>query len=132
MPYFGRTSTERLYAVKPPLVNLFQQVVKTYDCTILCGHRGKIDQNKAFNSEPQRSKLKWPDGPHNEYPSKAVDAAPWPVNWEDTKRFYHFAGYVQGVAKQMDIPIRWGGDWDKDFDLNDQTFNDLVHFELVQ
>ena len=41
-----------------------------------------------------------------------------------------FAGYVQGVAEQLGIKIRWGGDWDSDFDFKDQTFNDLVHFEL--
>jgi peptidoglycan L-alanyl-D-glutamate endopeptidase CwlK len=28
--------------------------------------------------------------------------------------------------------IRWGGDWDMDNDLSDNTFNDLVHFELYK
>jgi peptidoglycan L-alanyl-D-glutamate endopeptidase CwlK len=58
--------------------------------------------------------------------------APYPIDWNDTKRFYHFAGFVLGVAKssKIAIPIRWGGDWDSDNDLNDQTFMDLVHWEL--
>ena len=34
------------------------------------------------------------------------------------------------VAQDLDIPIRWGGDWDSDNNLNDQNFMDLVHFEL--
>ena len=25
--------------------------------------------------------------------------------------------------------IHWGGDWDRDTEVNDQTFNDLAHFE---
>jgi len=28
----------------------------------------------------------------------------------------------------MEIPIRWGGDWDRDHCLSDQSFDDLVHF----
>lgn len=111
------------------LQQLFTEVVKTYDCTVLEGHRNEADQNAAFESG--KSKLKFPDGKHNGVPSLAVDVAPYPIDWNNTKRFYHFAGYVQGIAKMKGIKIRWGGDWDKDYDLDDQTFNDLVHFELT-
>jgi peptidoglycan L-alanyl-D-glutamate endopeptidase CwlK len=61
----------------------------------------------------------------------AVDLAPYPIDWKNTKRFYHFAGIVLGVATEMGIRIRWGGDWDMDDDLDDQSFMDLVHFEIV-
>jgi hypothetical protein len=61
----------------------------------------------------------------------AVDVAPYPIDWEDTKRFYHFAGFVQATAKQLNIPIIWGGDWNNNNNFKDQTFNDLVHFELI-
>jgi hypothetical protein len=30
----------------------------------------------------------------------------------------------------MNIKIRWGGDWDSDNIMKDQTFNDLPHFQL--
>ena len=63
--------------------------------------------------------------------SRAVDAAPWPIDWQDTKGFYHFAGFVRGIAAQLGIKIRWGGDWSNNMNLNDQTFFDLVHFELL-
>jgi hypothetical protein len=46
-------------------------------------------------------------------------------------RFYYMAGRVQTLAESMGITIRWGGDWDSDKDFFDQTFDDLVHFELV-
>jgi len=36
-----------------------------------------------------------------------------------------------GVASQMGIKIRWGGDWDSDGSVCDNKFNDLVHFELA-
>ena len=64
-------------------------------------------------------------------PSLAIDAAPSPIDWNDRERFFYFAGVVKGVAEEMGIKIRWGGDWDGDNDFDDQTFDDLVHFELV-
>ena len=77
--------------------------------------------------------MDYPNGKHNRKPSAAIDVAPWPIpDWEDLKTFYFFSGVVKGIANCLEIKIRWGGDWDSDNDLNDQTFNDLVHFELVE
>ena len=39
---------------------------------------------------------------------KAVDLAPFPIDWNNTKQFYYFAGMVLAVAKDMGIKIRWG------------------------
>lgn len=128
MPNFGRRSVHQLRTCDLWLQRLFERVVINYDCAVLIGHRGEEPQHQAFLSG--KSEKDWPDGEHNTYPSKAVDVAPWPIDWENTKRFYHFAGYVLGVAEVLAIPIRWGGDWDRDYDLDDQDFNDLVHFEL--
>lgn len=130
MPAFGKRSTRQLATADPQLQLLFERVVEEYDCSIITGHRGEEEQNRAV--EEGKSKLRYPRGKHNALPSRAVDVGPFPLDWSNTKRFYHFAGYVQGVAKAMGIPIRWGGDWDRDYDLDDQTFNDLVHFELTE
>jgi peptidoglycan L-alanyl-D-glutamate endopeptidase CwlK len=129
VPSFSARSLERLRTCDPRLQRLFERVVAEYDCTILEGHRGREAQERAF--QEGRSKIRWPDGLHNALPSFAVDVAPHPVDWNDLKRFYHFGGFVQGVAAAMGLPLRWGGDWDGDNDLGDQRFNDLVHFELV-
>jgi len=92
------------------------------------GYRNEEAQNKAYNSG--NSKKKYPESKHNAHPSLAVDVAPYPINFDDIKRFYFFGGYVTGVAEGMDLKIRWGGNWDKDYDVSDQIFNDLLHFEL--
>ena len=42
------------------------------------------------------------------------------------------AGHILATAKRLGYEFRWGGDWDSDNDLKDQTFNDLCHFELVR
>lgn len=129
MPTFSKSSTERLYTCDPRLIDLFHQVVKHYDCTIIQGHRDMQTQNKYFSDG--KSKVVWPNSKHNPSPSKAVDVAPYPLDWNDKERFYHFAGYVTALADVKGLGIRWGGDWDGDFDFNDQHFNDLVHFEIV-
>ena len=128
MPKFGKTSKRRLATCDDGLQNLFYEVVKYFDCSIIIGHRGEKDQNKAFDEG--KSKVRYPKGKHNSNPSTAVDVAPYPIDWDDKDRFIYFGGFVKGVALEMGIPLRWGGDWDNDTQLKDQKFNDLVHFEL--
>ena len=130
MPSFSKISRERLATCDKRLQDLFNEVIKHYDCSIICGHRGQEDQDRAFNEG--KSKIRWPNGKHNSNPSKAVDVAPYPIDWNDTKRFYHFAGFVKGLATSMGIKIRWGGDWDGDNDFKDNSFNDTPHFEIME
>lgn len=129
MANFGVKSNNNLSSCDIRLVRLFTEVVKNYNCSILQGHRDKKTQEEYFNSG--KSKVKYPNSKHNSYPSKAIDVAPYPIDWEDTNRFYHFAGYVKGIADRLGIKLRWGGDWDGDLTFSDQSFNDLVHFELL-
>lgn len=136
MPKFSRRSNDRLSTCHPKLQKVFNKVVEDFDCTILVGYRNKADQDAAYESG--KSKLKYPQGKHNRKPSLAVDVAPWPIpaDWgskdrNEYEKFKYFAFYVIGVAKGMGITIRWGGDWDMDWDTQDQTFNDLVHFEII-
>ena len=136
MSRFGTSSTQRLCECEPDLQHIFRFVVERFDCSVLCGHRSEAAQNAVFESG--KSRVQWPDSKHNSYPSKAIDVAPWPIDWRNLERFRQFGFYVKGVADAMhdrgDIEhrIRWGGDWDGDYDITDQHFNDLVHFELMK
>lgn len=173
MPHFGATSSARLSTCDERIRVLFRVVVQDFDCTIIYGARARDQQAAAFREG--RSKVQWPDSRHNivtpeeaaqlgidpRPESLAVDAGPWPLDWDtrvlkplrgprpaevspdamvgqlDEKalknlcRFYHFAGFVLATAARLGTPIRWGGDWDGDGDFMDQTFDDLVHFELL-
>jgi peptidoglycan L-alanyl-D-glutamate endopeptidase CwlK len=130
MPKFSAKSLGRLESCDPKLQLLFNEVIKGYDCTILCGHRGKDDQDLAVKSG--HSKAAWPNSKHNSFPSLAVDVAPSPLDWSDTDRFYHFAGYVLATANSLGIKIRWGGNWRGDFKFRDEKFQDMPHVELVE
>lgn len=129
MPKFSRRSLEKLSTCHPLLQDLFNEVIKYFDCTVLEGFRSQEDQDRAFFSGT--SKIKWPNGKHNKVPSLAVDVVPYPIDWHNTKRFILFSGFVLGVASQQNIKIRWGGDWNMNTFQNDQSFNDLPHFELL-
>ena len=128
MPKFGSTSRRRLSTCHEDLREIFEEVVKIFDCSVLCGHRGEEAQNEAY--EKGNSKVKYPHGRHNANPSNAVDVTPWPVDWEDKDRMNYFAGIVKGIAHMKGIPIRWGGDWNDNTDVQDNNFDDLPHFEL--
>ena len=128
MPKFSKRSLDNLATADIRLQNLFNEVIKFYDCTVICGHRGKEDQDKAYREK--KSKLKFPQSKHNSLPSKAVDVVPYPIDWNDIKRFHDFGKYVLKIAKAMDINIRWGGDWDMDGETKDEKFIDLPHFEI--
>ena len=130
MPRFSKRSLGRLETCDERLQELFKEVVKRFDCTIIEGHRGEEKQNAAYKKG--NSKVKYPNGKHNKLPSIAVDVAPYPIDWSDRDRFNYFGGYVIGIAQQMGLNIRWGGDWDQDTKTKDNRFDDLVHFEIKE
>lgn len=129
MPQFSIASRAKLHTCHIDLQDIFTEVVKHFDCTVIWGHRGEAAQNEAFHLG--FSKKRWPNSRHNERVSMAIDVAPYPVDWKDVDRFRYFAGVVQGIALMLEFKLRWGGDWDRDTQLKDNMFQDLAHFELV-
>lgn len=133
----GKLSTERLATCHPDLQRLLREVdrrlgaSKALDFTVVCGHRGQKEQDEAFNAKPQRSTKRWPDSKHNKLPSLAVDVAPYPTFWGDEASFARLAGYIEAVADELGIPIRWGGDWNGNGRTEDERFVDLPHLELA-
>ena len=128
MPLFSPTSLSRLASCHAELQVLFFEVVRSFDCVVVEGHRNEADQEKAFNAG--NTKLHYPHGKHNYNPSMAVDVAPYDktvgIDWKDIQRFIYFAGFVMGVAARlkaegkMTYSVRFGGDWDRDFELKDE------------
>ena len=59
MPRFGKRSIGRLQTCDQKLQELFYEVVKHFDCSIIEGNRGEERQNKAFADG--KSKVKYPN-----------------------------------------------------------------------
>lgn len=130
MNHWSAASAARLATCDLRLVAVFDHVLQIVDCSILCGSRDEATQNQMFCDG--KSTLRWPQSKYNQTPSRAIDAAPWPIDWQGRERLSLFAGIVLGVADAHGIRLRWGGDWDRDFTLTDNNFDDLVHLELME
>jgi len=125
MPHFGKKSRERLKGVDSSLVNVLDEAVKLMDITVIEGLRSQARQDRLLASGATKVKY----SKHLE--GKAVDVAPYPIDWSDRDRFHYMGGMIRGIGQQMGINIRFGADWDSDGETKDNNFDDLVHIELV-
>ena len=139
--YFGERSESNLATCHPDLVTVARAVIEYHNITVVWGWRDKEQQNLAYDIG--NSTKKWPESKHNKMGkmlkplSEAMDLAPWfnikpHIRWGNEDEFIFMAGKVLQVADMLGIPLIWGGDWDKDDDLHDQTFFDGGHFEIIK
>lgn len=141
MAKFSRTSLRKLRTTHIDLQTLFQVVVKFFDCTIVSGNR-TTDEQQVLYAKGRTALggiITYKDGiikKSRHQGGLAADVIPYPIEWSDHNRMRYFAGFVMGIAKILkeqgiiNSEIRWGGDWDSDTQLADNTFQDLVHFEI--
>jgi len=156
---YGATSLQRLATVHPELQNLMKAVGEHFPNTILEGERTVEQQeknvakgvSKTMNSKHVRSPaeavdaapdpLAWPQAAKllarietvsglmsDEQGAEVMALVEGYVR--EVARWYYFGGFVLGYAEELNVEIRWGGDWDGDRKLEDQTFHDLPHFEI--
>jgi peptidoglycan L-alanyl-D-glutamate endopeptidase CwlK len=132
MARFGATSLARLGTCDARLQEVLSTAIEITDFTILCGHRGRLAQNRAFIEG--HSKARFGQSKHNTTPSQAVDIAPYPIDWSDTEAFVYLAGIIRAVSHDLGYGniIRWGGDWDQDERMRDERFRDYPHFEIKE
>ena len=114
----GKRSLQNLSGVHPDLVAVVNKAIQItkQDFTVIEGLRSVERQRKLLN-----------DGKSTTMNSRhitghAVDMVPWPVDWNDLKRFEVMSEAMKQAADELDIPIVWGGDW--------KSFYDAPHFEL--
>jgi len=122
---FGKRSRERLKGVDTRLINVLNELIKMMDVTIIEGVRTKERQAELLKQGATKVKY----SKHME--GKAVDLAPYPIDWENRDGFYYMGGMIRGIAKQLGLKIRFGGDWNSDGDTKDNNFDDLVHIEIL-
>lgn len=139
MPKLSVASLEKLNTCHPELIALAHTVIEVIDFTVIQGHRGQAEQDRAFAEG--KSKLKWPNGNHNALPSRAMDVAPVyydgkaQIDWNDLIAFGRLMGAFQLAAHRRGVRLRFGLDWDGDFrSVNrdpTETFLDAPHIELL-
>ena len=124
MPKFGKRSKKRLEGVNIVLVHILNKLIKIMDVTIIEGLRTQKRQDELVKKGASKTKF----SKHIE--GRAVDVAPYPIDWDDRERFHYMGGMLRGIAHEMGVKIRWGGDWDMDTKTKDNRFDDLPHFEI--
>lgn len=127
----GKTSVERLEQVHPDLQKVMIKAFESlpFDVTITEGMR-TLEKQKEYvakgTSWTMKSKhLKQPDG----Y-SHAIDVVPYPVDWNDLKRFDKMAEIVLKAAKDLDVDVVWGGTWTRNANDTKSKKYDGPHFQL--
>lgn len=145
MPSFGQKSKDKLATAHPKLQLVMNEAIKVTDFTVLYGNRSIEEQFELFKKGRElQADGAWKkvgatvtelDGKikkskHNYSPSLAVDIAPYPIDWNNIQRFKDMAKVVLQCAKNLNIKVVWGADWDMDGDIEEHKFKDFPHFEL--
>jgi peptidoglycan L-alanyl-D-glutamate endopeptidase CwlK len=130
---FSMTSLAARAKLHPSLRACVDIAIQTVDFKILDATRGKAAQERAFALG--HSDVHFGNSAHNYIPAVAVDLFPAPYSW-DTKRadvrdgFKRLADAMLSAGQRLGVPLRWGGDWDRDGKQNSVGLIDLPHFEL--
>jgi len=139
---FDSTSAKNLAEAHLLLQHLLNAARGRIAFQVLDARRGKAAQELAFKLG--HSKAHYGQSPHNYTPAIACDITPLPVNgkipWDDRDAFkdlWLVIGWFNpknnqgsGLALEMRIPIRWGGDWGMDGSHEKGSGWDMPHYEL--
>jgi len=123
---FGERSRKVRAELDPKLQRFVNAVADHWDVSLIEGYRSPERQLELYNSGASKVKV----GKHNSNPSKAVDMAPYPIDWNDIDQFIRFTYFCKGLAEGLGIKVRNGADWDGDNDYSDHSFLDWVHWEV--
>jgi len=107
------------------LIDIMDKLIRLMDVTIVEGVRSAERQAELFKSKKSKARVS------KHQTGRAIDVAPYPIDWNDTRRFYYMAGLIRGIASELGYNIRLGADWDSDGQITDQTFHDINHVELA-
>ena len=125
---FSQRSLNNLMNVDEKLVLICHELIKRIDFTVIEGYRTGERQKELFDKGFSRIDGISKKGKHNYFPSRAVDISPYKKgrnpfdgSKESEEMFYKLAEEFKNVAKELNIAITWGGDWE---------FKDLPHFQI--
>lgn len=125
---FGKRSETNLQGVHSDLVKVVRRALamSEIDFSVIEGLRTKERQAQLF----KQGATKTLNSRH--LTGHAVDIVPYPLDWNDIAAFGKLAKAMFAAAKELKIPIRWGGDWNRNGRSDDETFYDGPHFELLK
>ena len=106
---WGLRSNQNMSGIHPDLRKVMDRAVQltTIDMTVIEGLRSVERQRQLFNQGHTRTMNS------RHITGHAVDVVPWvdgAISW-DWKHYYPVADAILKAAKEVNIPIVWGGAW---------------------
>lgn len=135
----SKKSMDKLKGVHPDMVKVVERAIQLtkQDFMVLEGVRTPERQKELFAQGRTKPgpKVTW-TLTSNHFKQKdgyghAVDLVPFPVDWNDLKKFDAMSQAMFAAAKELGIKIRWGKDWDMDGKSGEKGESDSPHYELV-
>lgn len=129
----GKTSLARLQGVDETLVNVVKRAIEIseVDFTVMEGVRTLERQRELYaqgRTAPGKIVTWTMKSRHIE--GKAVDLVPYPLDWNDLDKFNKIKDAMFQAARELDVNLRWGADWDGDGNYREKGEYDSPHFEI--
>lgn len=123
----GKRSLERMVGVHPDLVRVVKRAIELtdHDFSVIEGVRTVATQ-RAYVAKGASKTMN-----SRHITGHAVDLYPVgrPTPWDKCPVV---AAAMLAAAVELDVAIRWGGDWNMNGDSRDEKFYDGPHFELLR
>lgn len=136
---FSQRSLNNLKGVHPKLVSVIERAlqISTVDFMVIEGVRTRDRQAELYaqgRTKPGQI-VTWTMNSNHFVNAgtgygHAVDLLPAPYDWKETKPFDDVARAMFQAANELNTPIRWGADWDRDGKYRERGETDSPHFEL--
>lgn len=125
---FSQASLEKLKGVHPDLIKVVTLALakSEVDFKVIEGLRTQERQNQLYVQRKTKT-LK-----SRHLTGHAIDIVPLPLDWNNLAAFGKVAKAMFEASRELKIPIRWGGDWNRNGSSKDETFYDGPHFELLK
>ena len=137
----GALSLRRLEGVDPRLVRVVRRAIEisTVDFSVLEGLRTLARQKQLYaqgRTAPGKIVTWTMNSRHLRNPvtgfGGAVDLVPFPLDWNDVRKFDAIGKAMRQASRELGIPVRWGYDWNGNAKLREKGEYDGPHFELAK
>ena len=136
---FSNRSRQRLMGVHPNLVHVVERALELspVDFMVIEGFRTLARQQELYaQGRTTPGKIVTWTMKSKHLTGSAVDIAPvspeGAILWEDLQAFDQMAAAMFAAAKELDIAVRWGADWDQDGTPRERGETDSPHWELSE
>ena len=115
---FSERSLKAMQGIHPDLRKVADRALKLTEINfVITEGKRTLEMQKKYVKEGKSQTMK-----SRHLGGKAIDFVDYPDFSYDVKKMTKIANAFKAAAKELNIPIRWGGDW--------KSFKDTSHIEL--